>query len=185
MEVRVIKGFLCFFPADLQGYKRFHYIYPKSINWPLWFCDGIPPEWASAITNEWDVFLCVAVASVSIRPGVASRRRSVLFQLGEDRCLVWLHLNRAIIPQRIYLLGLSWLAVMLPGTSVTVIPTKSSVWVYMCVCVIVYHRVLSVIIVGIMALIQYPATCTAVWELFSETEITQRKTMKTNKTQRF
>lgn len=63
--------------------------------------------------------------------------------------------------------GIIMLAVMLPGTTVTVIPTKSSVWG---ACVIVYHWVLSVIIVGIMALIQYPVTCTDVWELFSETD---------------
>lgn len=52
--------------------------------------------------------------------------------------------------------GIIMLAVMLPGTTVSIIPTKSSVWG---VCVIVYHWVLSVIIVSIMALIQYPATC--------------------------
>lgn len=45
--------------------------------------------------------------------------------------LVWLHLNRAIISERIYLF--IWI-IVLPGTSVTVIPAKSSVW-GLCVCV--------------------------------------------------
>lgn len=51
-----------------------------------------------------------------------------------------------------------------------------------CVCVIVYHRVLSVIIVGIiMAFIQYPATCVRLPESFSQK---QRQTMK-KMTQKF
>lgn len=59
------------------------------------------------------------------------------------------------------------LAAMLPGTSVTIIPAKSSVW-----CVLLfYHRGLSVINVGIMASIA--VTCLWLAEIFSETELTQ------------
>lgn len=56
---------------------------------------------------------------------------------------------------------------MLPGTNVTIIPAKSSVW-----CVLLfYHRGLSVINAGIMASIA--VTCLWLAEIFSETEMTQ------------
>lgn len=83
-----------------------------------------------------------------------------------------LHLNRAIIPQRIYYWDYR------AGSDASRYqcdrnPNKEQR--LGCVCVIVYHRVLSVITVGIiMAFIRHPAACVRLPESFSQKQRSHR-----------
>lgn len=70
------------------------------------------------------VFFVVTVAFDSIRRGEASHRCSSAPQQSNN-------------PWEDLFSGIMVLAVMLPGTSVTIIPTKSNVWGCVCVCVCV------------------------------------------------
>lgn len=129
--------------------------------------------------KKWCCFLyvCVIAAFVSIRACLASCWFSVFFPLSERWFLVWLHQQQSNNPSKDLFTGIIILAVMHPGTSETIIPTKSSVWgVCLCYClsqgIICYHCGYY----GFHSV--FSDMCTAVWELFSETEVTQRQKMK-------
>lgn len=97
---------------SVQIYRviKTHYVFPPSIYWPLWF------QLSLSLTTR-------KKASVSIRPSLASCR----YRVFQQRLVSGqLNLNRAIIPQRIYLLGLScwqWCFQV-----ATVILTENSIW---------------------------------------------------------
>lgn len=140
---------------SVQIYRviKTHYVFPPSIYWPLWF------QLSLSLTTRKN-------ASVSIRPSLASCR----YRVFQQRLVSGqLNLNRAIIPQRIYLLGLScwqWCFQV-----ATVILTENSIW-GACYCLsqgIIWYYCGYYGFHSVSRLVY-----TAVWELSPETQITQR-----------
>lgn len=139
--------------------------------------------WLSAVSAEIksDVFVCVCVYYHCIRlhqgpSGVPlvfsplSARWTLVFGVTAPQ-----QSNNP--PQRILFTGIIILDVMHPGTSVTVIPTKSSVW-GACVCVIVYHRYYLLLLWVLWLSFRIQRHVLQSKSFFSETEITQRQKMK-------